>query len=384
MLETITIFYVFAVIVSLLHLAISLFVTKNRMKNPGLSKDRNNKGHWPRVSILKPLKGLDDRLEENLRSFFELDYPDYELVFGLNNGADPAFGMVRTLMAQYPHIPAQIVVNNHEIGLNPKINNLYNMQTSANGKYILISDSNTRVTADFLRQMISDILPPQVGLVTATIRGTGAVQAAAVMENLHINSYISPNVFVADALSGIPVVIGKSILLSRTLLEKMGGFKTFKNYLAEDYLMGLRAKELGYKIITIPALVDNVNVNWSFKHFLNRHTRWAKIRRNMHVHHYLIEAFANPIALASILALLLHNGPGTEALCGVVFLKILHDRYVSGLVHSDLHWYHYLLVPVKDILISLLWLIPFFSYKVNWRENYFTIGRASHITPLVP
>ena len=381
MLTALIIFYLLAVTVSLLHLGASVVITTKRMKPAGSSKSGTAKGELPKVTILKPLKGLDDQLEENLRSFFELDYPNYELVFGLNSNADPAFAIARKLALQYTHIDVHIVVSDFKIGLNPKINNLYNMDAQASGEYILISDSNTHVRADFLKQMMDAIREPGIGLVTATIRGMGARKVVAVMENLHINSYVSPNVFVADSLSGIPVVIGKSILMSRSLLQKLGGFAAFKNYLAEDYLLGLRTKELGFRVKTIPVLVDNINVNWPIKRFLNRHTRWAKIRRNMHLHHYLIESFSNPVALAVILVMLLQNLLGLELLMSVILMKILHDRYVSGLLGSDLRWYHYLLVPVKDILISLLWLIPFFSYKVNWRENYFRIGRASRLTP---
>ncbi len=381
MLTAVIIFYLLALTIGLLHLGASAVITRKRMKVADSLKAKARKGGLPKVTILKPLKGLDDQLEENLRSFFELDYPNYELIFGLNSNADPAFGVARKLALEYAHIHVHIEINDFEIGLNPKINNLYNMDAMASGEYILISDSNTRVQADFLNQMMDAIREPEIGLVTATIRGTGAKQVAAVMENLHINSYVSPNVFVADSISGIPVVIGKSILMSRALLKNLGGFAAFKNYLAEDYLLGLRTRELGFKVKTIPALVDNINVNWPLKRFLNRHTRWAKIRRNMHLHHYLIESFSNPVALAAILAMLLRNLPGLELLAGVILIKILHDRYVSGLLGSDLRWYHYLLVPLKDILISTLWVIPFFSYKVNWRENYFRIGRASLLTP---
>ncbi len=379
MLSAVIVFYLFALTVSLLHLAVSAVITRKRMKGNAMATGEEREAKLPRISIFKPLKGLDDALEENLRSYFELDYPDFELIFGLTGSGDQSFDVISKLALEYKLVDTKIVVNDFAVGLNPKINNLYNMDAYATGSYLLISDSNTRVAPEFLKQMISAIAAPEVGLVTATIRGVGAKQFAAIMENLHINSYISPNVFVADSLSGIPVVIGKSILISRSLLSKMGGFAAFKNYLAEDYLLGLRAKELGYRVKTIPTLVDNVNINWSLKRFLNRHTRWAKIRRNMHLHHYLIESFSNPVALASILMLLLRNAIAMELLVGIMMVKILHDRYVSGLLDSDFRWYHYALVPAKDLLISVLWLIPFFSYKINWRENLLRIGRASQL-----
>lgn len=379
MLTIIVAFYIIAITISLLHLAASAVITARRIKNaknlPVLKKGSD----VPSVSVFKPLKGLDDQLEENLRSFFGLDYENFELVFGLSSKADPAYAVVRRLMAGHPHISAKLVVSDFEIGLNPKINNLYNMNASSTGDYILISDSNTRVQPDFLRLMVPAIQEPGVSMVTGTIRGLGARRPAAMMENLHINSYISPNVFVAEALSGIPVVIGKSILMSRRLLEQMGGFEAFKNYLAEDYLLGLRTRELGQQVRFIPAMVDNVNVNWSLKRFLNRHTRWAKMRRSMHLHHYFIESFSNPVALSLILFVLLHNIMGTAQLALVTLLKIMHDRYISHLLGSDLRGYQFLLIPLKDLIMSALWLVPFFSHKVNWRNNLFRIGKKSSL-----
>lgn len=374
----IVLLYIIALAFGLLHLFLSAIITRKNMylripENP-VSEEH--------VSIFKPLKGMDDNLIENLRSYFELDYERYDLIFGLQSTADPALGVVKKLVDEYPHISSRIVVNDFEIGLNPKINNLYNMQQHARGAYVLISDSNTRVAGDFLKKMVASLQEPGVGMVTATIRGVGARQYAAAMENLHINSYISPNVFVARALSGIPVVIGKSILMRRVLLVEMGGFAAFKNYLAEDYLLGLKTRKMGLNVKTIPVLIDNVNESWPLSRFINRHTRWAKMRRHMHLHHYLIEAVSNPIAISFVLMLLLHNGPGLIQFFVIIVLKIMHDLFVSALLKSDMKKRMFLLVPLKDLIIGLLWYIPFFSCKVNWRENYFKIGQDSVLQPL--
>ncbi len=370
--------YMAATLLSLVYLILSVVVTRRRMKAVSAGGTKFS-GAAPLVSIFKPLKGHDDQLEENLRSFFQLDYPHYELLFGLQEKADPAFNVVRGLQKELPDAKVKIIVNDHEVGLNPKINNLYNMFPYASGRFLLISDSNTRVGRDFLCRMMRVALEPGVGIVTATIRGRGAKKTGAVLENLHMNSYISPAVFLADALSGIPVVIGKSILMPVKLLRDIGGFKAFKNYLAEDYLLGLRVREKGFKIKTVNTFVDNINIHWSLGRFFNRHTRWAKMRRHMHLYHYLIESFSNPVALSFILALLLQNGWGWQQFMAVGFFKIFHDAYLSSLMKSDLQWYHYLLVPVKDLMISILWPVPFFSKRVRWRGNSFSIGPQTRL-----
>ncbi len=371
-----------ATLLSLVYLILSAVIIRRRMSRvpPIIIKSA---GREPLITVFKPLKGPDDQLEQNLRSFFEQDYACYELLFGLSAKEDPAYPVVQGLQKEYPDIPVKIIISDYETGLNPKINNLCNMYPYAAGSYLLISDSNTRVNRDFLSRLMEAAGEPEVGIVTATIRGRGAQQLGAVFENLHLNTYISPAVFLADALSGIPVVIGKSILMPVRLLDDIGGFEAFKNYLAEDYLLGLRVRERGYRVKTVTTFVDNINVSWSLKRFLNRHTRWAKMRRHMHLFHYVIESFSNPVALSGILALLLQDGWGGLQFGLVVFLKIGHDIYLSRWIKSDLKWYHYLLSPVKDLMISLLWPVPFISHRVRWRGNTYIIGRKTKLKAAV-
>lgn len=370
--------YLIALIVSLIILALSAIIGRRNLKRMGLPVKTLKA--YPKITLLKPLKGLDDNLKENLQTFFELDYPDYEIIFGLQTSADPAAFVALELLGEYNHIRAKIIVEKREIGLNPKINNLHNMMQAARGSYILISDSNTQVQPDFLKRMMSGFVDPEVGLVTAAIRGTGENTIPAAMENLHLNTFVTPFVFIAETLSDIPIVIGKSILMPRQLLERLGGFEIFKNYLAEDYLLGRKVKQLGYQVRCVPVFVNNINRSWPWSQFINRHTRWAKIRRNMHLHYYLLETLSNPIPISAILMLLMLNQTGFYTLIITSIIKIAHDYYISGKMNSRQKWYFYLLVPIKDLAISIFWLVPFFSDSVVWRENRFRIRKQSLLT----
>lgn len=367
-----------ALAVSLLALTVSALISRRSLKRVRPVASVNHK--QPKISILKPLKGLDDCLEENLQSFFNLDYPDYEIIFGLQSSADPAAIVALKLIGQYDHIRAKIIIEEGQIGLNPKISNLHNMMAAVKGSFLFISDSNTRVEPDFLDRMMAEFENPAIGIVTATIRGTGEKNIPAAMENLHLNTFVTPSVFMAETLTDIPIVIGKSILMPRFLLERLGGFEIFKDYLAEDHLLGRKVKQLGYRIKCAPVYVNNINQNWPWDRFINRHTRWAKIRRNMHLHHYLLESLFNPVTISAILMLLMLNQAGIFIFTVTSLLKISHDFYVSGLMQRRLKWYYFLLVPLKDIAVSIFWIIPFFSRHVVWRDNRFRIKKETLLT----
>ena len=375
--EAIILFLSLAITISILHLLASAIIMNHKIKT-GLNFDGNIiNTKFPSISILKPLKGIDDGLEDNLRSFFNLDYPDYEIIFGMETYRDPAFEIVRKLQNEFKAVKSKLVVNDFAIGLNPKVNNMYNMYPSAIGKYIFINDSNTRVEQDFMKKLVSEFDTENVGLVTATIRGVGAKNLISIWENLHLNTFVAPNVFIAKIFANISIVIGKSILIPKRVLDEIGGFTVLKNYLAEDFLLGIKVKEAGYEIKTSVTMVDNVNENISFEKFLNRHSRWAKMRRNIDIKHYLLEWFSNPIFSSLILMAYLHNLDGEIIFASVTLIKMNHDFYIMKLMKSNFKWHNVFAVPFKDLAIALIWFAPFFSYSVKWRNNKIKIGKNS-------
>ena len=197
---------------------------------------RRRKGladHTPPVTIFKPLKGMDEGLEENLRSFFHLDYPVYQLIFGVAEADDPAIEVVRKLQAEYPGHDTALVVGTPAFGLNPKVENLAAMDRHRKHDVILISDSNVRVRPSYLRETACYLAEPGVGLVSNLFVGVGESYSGAVMENLQLNGFIAGGVAGA-AVMRITGVIGKSMLMPVAALEAIGGLAAVRNLLAED------------------------------------------------------------------------------------------------------------------------------------------------------
>lgn len=338
----------------------------------------------PGITVFKPLKGVDDALEANLRSFFEQDYPRFQLLFGVQDADDPVIGIVEKLLRAYPQVRARLVVDGTETGLNPKINNLCNMYPYARHPHLLISDSNVRVGRDYLRGMMAALQQDGVGLVTSTIRGVGARRIGALMENLHLNTFVAGSVWMAEHLADMPIAIGKSMLFSRGTLERIGGFAAFREFLDEDYLIGEAVAGLGLRVTTLTAAVENVNRDWTLARFCNRHARWARIRKAVNPLTYCAELLTNPVAVAAVYALLRLDAAGLGLLAGTAALKTALDAGTAAVVGHDLPWHRFLLVPVKDLLVGLIWYLPWLSSRVVWRGNEFRIRRQTRLEAVAP
>ncbi len=339
-------------------------------------------GALPPISVLKPLKGCDDQLRENLISFFELDYPQFEVIFGVERENDPAVAVVRDLQEQYPHIASQLVVSDHRVGLNPKVNNLANTYPQARYDYFVISDSNVRVQPDYLTDMITQLLQPKVGLVTSTIRGVGAKRLGARLENIHLNSFIAGSVLTITRVFKRPITIGKSMCFSRQTFERVGGFPRIANYLAEDHILGLCIRNLGYSLKVSYQAVDSINHSWGLQKFFNRHLRWATMRRHVNLWHYLAEMFSNPLFFALLLVAWRRDLYSVAIFAGAGVLKSVLDLLAASFVGTRQSWYHFVLVPLKDLIIAYIWFVPIYGKTINWRGNWFLVGKNTSLAPV--
>ena len=335
------------------------------------------------VSVLKPLKGLDDNLFDNLESFCLQDYPQYEVIFCLQDYNDPAYKVARKIRDKYPDKDISILVERCDAGLNPKVNNLIPAYKVAKYPGVLISDSNVLVDKEYLKSIAGYMENPEVGLVSNLIKGTGGRSIGAILENLHLNSFVMGSVCFLDKCLKMPCVVGKSMLMRKSDLEAMGGFNAVKDVLAEDYFIGKKMHESGRKVVLSSYRIQNVNEYWDLGRFLNRHTRWGKLRWRIGGAAYISELIANPVFM-SLLSMLLW-GPSAVTVSFtmlVSLIKIAGDFYIGRKAGAaQRNPLFYLLSPVKDILIGLIWFVPLFSSTVAWRGNKYIIGKNSMLYP---
>jgi ceramide glucosyltransferase len=185
-----------------------------------------------------------------------------------------------------------------------------------------------------------------------------------------------------DRVLGMPCVIGKSMLMRKRDLEAIGGFASFKDVLAEDFIIGREMNRAGKRVVLSAYQVDNVNQYWGIRRFLNRHTRWGKLRWKIGGYRYVSELVANPVVFSLLPLVVLGPSPACIALAAAtVIVKTALDRAQGSSIGADLPSLSYLLSPVKDLLIGVLWFVPLLSDSVSWRGNRYRIDRDSRLTP---
>ncbi len=338
-----------------------------------------NVDYLPPISIIKPLKGLDDNLFDNLESFCKQDYPDYELLLSIQDINDPAYRVAEKIKNKYPNL-VRIVVDSSPRALNPKVKNMISAYRVSKHDYFLISDSNVFVEKDYLKKTVS-AMSKDTGLVTNLIMGISGKSIGARLENLQLNSFILLSVCFLDKFLKMPCSIGKSMLMRKSDFEEIGGFNAVKDVLAEDYMIGKLMNEKGKKVVLSSYIIKNINEYWSLGRFLNRHTRWAKIRWKIAGLKYFTEPLSNPIFVLSFLPIL-DNFSKISILVFILgaLLKIYFDIYVSRLIKTPTG-ISGLLIPIKDLLTAFIWFVPLISCKLSWRDNTYIIGKDTMIIP---
>lgn len=340
---------------------------------------RRKQEFTPPITVFKPLKGLDEELEENLRTFFLLDYPVFQLLFCVADADDPAIDVVRKLCAEFPNQDAELVIGCPAFGLNPKVESLAAMDRRRKYDVILISDSNVRVRPAYLRETVCYLADPGVGLVSNIFVGVGECHRGAIMENLQLNGYIAAGVALA-AICRVTCVCGKSMLMPVRALEAIGGFAAVRNVLAEDQVIGMRVRKAGFSIRLSHHVIENVNRRRDFKWFLNRHSRWYKIRRRLAFPAFMLEPGANLATVGLLWAFSGDSGIAWGGLLFLVGLGVVRDavqtRWLRG---SFPKLRHLLFSPAKDILLLPLWFDAFVNRRVQWRGHRFLVGRMTRL-----
>lgn len=318
-------------------------------------------GELPPVSVLKPLKGADSGLRENLESFFRLDYPDYELLFSVAEGGDPAVKVVNELRKLYPGVRARLICGAENVGFNPKVNNLTRSYRQASSDIILISDSNVRVHSGYLRRKVA-FLTPGVGVVTAAVAGHEPRGWGGMLEATYLNTFYARGLNLAFA-TGNPCVIGKSMLFRRSVAARFGGLRALADYLAEDYALGEEMRKLGLSVALADEAVPQHVGEYSFRSFWDRHLRWGRIRKAHAPAAFLAEPLFTPLAAIAIAGAA--RGPVTALATLAVWLGsdlILMRKFSGSLpAWAPLAW------VAREALALPLWIAVASGNSVQWR-----------------
>ena len=344
------------------------FWTLKHSKTPIRPVHRRN---LPPVTILKPLKGIDRGLYENLRSFFELDYPHFELVFSIADGDDPARFVVNRLLMEYPHVQARLEVGEVPVGTNPKVNNMMKGYDSARYDLILISDSNVRVQPDYLTRMTPQVTP-NTGVITAVVVGRSPEKLGGWLEATFLNTFLARAMVVAPKF-GRPCVVGKSMLFRRSQMERFGGMRALSRFLAEDFMAGEIMRKMG---LEVKVMVDPVGQHidqYTFRTFWQRHVRWGRIRKSQSPTVFLGELFFTSVVSGLLGAWAFNQLFGIDPtlflalhfcfwlICDLCLLRVFSHEYMP--LRQLAAW------TIRELLAVPLWLHSALGNKVKWKNR---------------
>jgi ceramide glucosyltransferase len=333
------------------------------------------------VSILKPLKGRDAGLLENLESFFLIDYPDFEILFSVSDARDPAAAVVRELMVRYPRVQARLITGSVDAGPNPKVNNLIKSYAQAAHDWLLISDSNVRVKRDYLKRLVAHV-DNGTGVVTSVVAGQNPEQLGGHLESVYLNTFYA-RWMLLTASFGKPAVVGKSMLFRRSSAERFGGIKTLANYLAEDYMAGEAMRRLGLKVQMAHDPLPQHLGRYTTSDFWSRHVRWGRIRKAQAPVAFAIEPLLSPCLSGVLGAFALEKflpGPGVAAYLALhLFIWSFCDLLLIRRLRTRLSWPTPVAWFVREALYLPLWLHIASGNTVNWRGNRLTLQQGGLI-----
>ena len=331
----------------------------------------------PPASILKPVRGLDHEAYENFASFCRLDYPEYEILFAVSDSDDKVCAIIEKLNADFPSCSIRIVTKIPRVGTNDKVNKLCQLVQKAKYDFIVMSDSDVRVEPDYLKEVIAPFANPEVGAVTAFYKSLSAGNLMSNLDALGMYMDSVPAALVAKNIEGkMRFAFGWTMATSKKCLAQIGGWEGMANYHSDDFELGKRIAERGYRVELMKKPVSMVFPKERLSQHFHRELRWSIGLRSVRPLGYWGLAFTHglPWALMAAAAALSIGSLsiGVSYLAVYLILRIaltwttgrwgIGDRQLARIL-----W----LVPVRDAISFIIWITGFFSDKICWRGmNY--------------
>jgi ceramide glucosyltransferase len=332
------------------------------------------------LSVLKPLAGLDEGLESNLRSFFEQEYHRFELLFAVREEADPTVALVRRLQLEYPNVVSRLLLVGEPPYANAKVWSLDRMTSEARHDVLVMSDSDIRVGPTFLRTVAAEFADSRLGVSTCPYRAVPGRGFASVTEAIGMNTEFLSGVLVARMLEGMHFALGPTLTARRQTISEVGGWPFLAEFLAEDFVLGNRAAEQGWRVILSSYVVEHRIGSQRWRENAVHRLRWYRSTRRSRPAGYVGQLFTNPLPLALFVAPFLWPlaailGVLRAAAAWATAVWVLRDPLTAR------RWY---LLPVQDLMSFGFWLAGFRGNIIRWRgRNYALLpdGRFRVVDP---
>ena len=351
-----------------------------RERRAALAQLQARPGFTPALTLLKPLHGDEPGLEAHLATFFEQDYPEYEILFCTRSPDDPGLATARRVAARYPQIPVKFLsTGGLPDYINAKVASMEQMEADAAHGILVISDSDVRVTPDYLRSVALPFADPQVGGMCCPYRGVAAEGGLwARLEAVGMSVEMTAGVLAARAMEGMQFVLGPTMAFRRETIRRMGGFKVTADYCADDFVLGNETFKLGQRVVLSHHAIDHMVINSDFVDSMKHQVRWMKSTRfsRPRGHFGTALTFSVPFGLLACVAAawLGHPGWGLALLGWSVATRLALALAVGGAVVGDRSWFGLLvLYPLRDLMGFCFWAASYWGSRILWRGRVFEL-----------
>ena len=351
-----------------------------------LSQRRENESVWftPPVSILKSLKGVDPHMLAAFRSHCVLDYPEYEVLFGVNDLGDPAVALVNQVQQEFPQARLRVIHCPQVLGANGKVSTLVQLLSHASFEHVLINDSDILVEPDFLGRVMQNFAEPNVGVVTTLYRALVGRGLWSKLEALGVVTDFMGGVLIAREMEGgVRFALGATMATTKQVLSKIGGLQSLVDVLGDDYELGARAAAAGYRVELADPVVETAVADYGWRDFWHHQMRWARNVKDRRFGQYfgLIVTFGLAWGILAVLAAprswwtwagLIAVTIARAVAAGVIGVNVLKDGQVGRYA-----W----LIPLRDCVALAVWIASFFGKTVVWRGQRFRLhdGRLEQL-----
>jgi len=341
---------------------------------------------WPTVTVLKPVHGLEKNQRENLRSTCIQDYPEFQVVFSVQDPEDPAIPILKEIQQEFGDKRVTVAIENCRTGTNGKINNMIGGLRHARYNVLVISDSDVRLKPDYLKTIVAPLSDPKVGCVCTLYKAANARTWYEKMELLTLNADFMANVLFAHVSGASKFCLGASAALHRTTLQQIGGLEGLSDYLVEDYEMGRRVGLLGKEVAIIPYFVDTMVDLKSPGQWWDHQVYWDQNTRAARPFAFFSTALIRSVPFALLYAIArLGDAFGLSVLLGACVLRTASSAAVLGWGLHDREGLRSLgLLLFRDLTSLATWLLAFTKRTTIWRGTSFVLTRDGRLVAQAP
>jgi ceramide glucosyltransferase len=332
-------------------------------------KEPSPSNFTPPVSNLKPIRGLDPDAYENLASFCRQDYPEYEIVFCVDQDDESVLSVIERLTRDFPECRIRVLFGSGSDAPNDKVAKLARLVSEASYEHLVISDSDVRVRPDYLRTVIAPLSRPEVGAVTCFYVHANEKTFAENLQTVGMISDFYAGVLVAWQLDGIKFALGPTIATTRGRLAGFGGYQALENRPADDLLVGRLIADQGYQVELLPYTVSTVADYKSIGELLHKRLRWIVVMRHMRPWGHLGLLLTQGLPW-SLMAVAIHpRWPIAVGYLGMYLGLRMCMTWAVGVwgLHQSGLWKKMPLIPVWDAVAFCIWLTSFLRKSVRWR-----------------